>query len=958
MADGGGESSSADAAQAMTAAAQREKIEELQRQQKEMTDEKKRLELALQVANKEEKRAVQDVKELEVSGMEFDEQLSLLKDRVAAVTSELSQLKLNKALEDALQEPDDGLNEQDPNLEIATFREMAPTINKAFGKALKARLADPAFVEKLSDTNTASRPEFCRVLWQGESAEWKVHDPRDGTEVTFGALLQDVCRYWGLHYADMCFVDAGGAAWPLELYAWDELGPTGDVSVQLARRPRTEQLDVLEYAYEDDESTLPLAVQRKLDRERRAKQLERHTKESIRKQKARERQDVINQLIFYVLQMLLYFWVLDARRNVRHAFLLTDAVRTAFVDEEFGDYNEKTFDDIRTYEEFYDWAKGPFTEGLLPAEYYDGSEIPADRKRVMYYNRVVGGLRMRQVRVTPNENCNIASNVITTFTASTGPDAGRERIRKYVDKCYSNYKKGTSWSRRPFSVMAQTTTNSTGPVECRQYHKIANTYDETTGRYGYTDPRKLSEYDTYERCLGKAYWPVDELVDPATGETNVSDPLLLAFTWRSDAENDLANYQTRSRFGGFYDGSGFVYDLTNLTTDSLVEAFEFLDENTWLDRQTRALFMTLIVYNANFNLYSVLNFSLELSLAGTIVPKYNLQTVKMDLIWSFRDTTKDLVYFVIEAVMYAGMAYYLFNEFRELYSIYSATGSILGYFKDFWNVVDWCLILLSFFALSMRISFVLSDKVRSFDPFATKYVEITGPAGQYNNSFAFDAIAASFGIFKILRFFDLQRNLLILRTSIERGVADLVNFTVVLLLIMFGFAFSGMNIFGQENEEYVDIMTSFITLFLTVLGEFDFEKMIRVDFAFGYVFFTFYQLLVFLVMINIFLAILNDAYIAIKEKFDAEELEEGPPPLTLRQRVQKFRLWLRQRELDNRIEGLRKQQRLRELGERRAARKVEEARRRTLKAMGMDSGPAKVAGRGGDGSALMRTEEL
>ena len=104
--------------------------------------------------------------------------------------------------------------------------------------------------------------------------------------------------------------------------------------------------------------------------------------------------------------------------------------------------------------------------------------------------------------------------------------------------------------------------------------------------------------------------------------------LVGAFRWRDAKANRLAGTAQAGQFGA-YDGSGFVLDVTNLTTSYLVESFEFLEENTWLDRQTRAVFISLIVYNANFNLYSVLQFSLELSLAGVLTPKYNLQTVKM-----------------------------------------------------------------------------------------------------------------------------------------------------------------------------------------------------------------------------------------------------------------------------------------------------------------------------------------
>ena len=181
-------------------------LQEYTAHQKELSEEKKKVELELQVAKKEEHRAAFEMRELDSAARELDEQLTSLKDRVAAVTSELSTLKLNTALEAEVAAAAKGeVQNEDPNLEITTFRELAPVVNKAFANALKSRLGDEEFVDKLSDQNASSRPEFCTVLWQEESAEWKVHDPRDGTEVTFGALLQDVSRYWGMQHEDVLY---------------------------------------------------------------------------------------------------------------------------------------------------------------------------------------------------------------------------------------------------------------------------------------------------------------------------------------------------------------------------------------------------------------------------------------------------------------------------------------------------------------------------------------------------------------------------------------------------------------------------------------------------------------------------------------------------------------------------------------------------------------------------------
>lgn len=108
------------------------------------------------------------------------------------------------------------------------------------------------------------------------------------------------------------------------------------------------------------------------------------------------------------------------------------------------------------------------------------------------------------------------------------------------------------------------------------------------------------------------------------------------------------------------------------------------------------------------------------------------------------------------------------------------------------------------------------------------------------------------------------------------------------------------------------------------------------DYAFGYLIFSFYQLFIFLVMLNIFIAILNDAYLAIKIEFDGQEVEKGPPPLSLSQRIKAGQAWLRQLQFDRRIEHLRKEQRVRELHQKREMHKMETLRNMHLRSMGVD----------------------
>merc|ERR1711935_1146910 len=73
---------------------------------------------------------------------------------------------------------------------------------------------------------------------------------------------------------------------------------------------------------------------------------------------------------------------------------------------------------------------------------------------------------------------------------------------------------------------------------------------------------------------------------------------------------------------------------------------------------------------------------------------------------------------------------------------------------------------------------------------------------------------------------------------------------------------------------YRDIFSSFGTLFLILLGEFDFDEMAEVSWLWATLFFILYVIFMFFVVLNIFLAILNDAYTVVHQNDMWEELEK------------------------------------------------------------------------------------
>ena len=101
------------------------------------------------------------------------------------------------------------------------------------------------------------------------------------------------------------------------------------------------------------------------------------------------------------------------------------------------------------------------------------------------------------------------------------------------------------------------------------------------------------------------------------------------------------------------------------------------------------------------------------------------------------------------------------------------------------------------------------------------------------------------------------------------------------------------------------------------------------------VYFYFYQIFLFLVMVNVFLAILNDAYIAVMEMHADDDLSGGEK-LSIRQRIERTRAWLHQRD-ERRMQVLRKETRAKEMAERRKERVKEKEREKTIQEMQMPS---------------------
>ncbi|RHY44807.1 hypothetical protein DYB30_012691, partial [Aphanomyces astaci] len=123
-------------------------------------------------------------------------------------------------------------------------------------------------------------------------------------------------------------------------------------------------------------------------------------------------------------------------------------------------------------------------------------------------------------------------------------------------------------------------------------------------------------------------------------------------------------------------------------------------------------------------------------------------------------------------------------------------------------------------------------------------------------------------VFKYLR---LNTRLNMLWTTLRLAAKDLVAFVVIFVFIFFGYAVMGFLLFGAHVREYRSLSGSLASCFQMLLGAFDLSTLSQANPVMAGLFFFTFMIFVFLIVVNMFIAILSEYYsIAQDEKRAAD----------------------------------------------------------------------------------------
>eukprot|EP00656_Telonema_subtile_P013049 TRINITY_DN16615_c0_g1_i1.p1 TRINITY_DN16615_c0_g1~~TRINITY_DN16615_c0_g1_i1.p1 ORF type:complete len:639 (-),score=164.91 TRINITY_DN16615_c0_g1_i1:53-1969(-) len=365
------------------------------------------------------------------------------------------------------------------------------------------------------------------------------------------------------------------------------------------------------------------------------------------------------------------------------------------------------------------------------------------------------------------------------------------------------------------------------------------------------------------------------------------------YTWTSAQANGAVAFGTEHKtFSSTslvrYGGSGYVAQLSTDRTTALAELVA-LNANGFYDKHTRVVFVELATYNPSINQFLNVQLMFEGLAAGQFIPQANIgaftlfpirlgSTKTVVLAITYTLYALYIVYFVgselADMVLEPNMAQTLAEVPPELYRAVAYWKRPFYYFFKLtfvWELVhvanilvmvvgvyEWVLFLASSEQDEYNLNTTLSTWTNHY-PF-TSHAELVRQLNALNLFLSF---------FKLFKYMQLSVRLNILWLTMRQARPFLVGFTFMFLLVFFGFALTGFVLFGSRHVQFASTFRSIRALFGFLFGDFDYTEMRTQQPMLAPLFFYGFLIIVLFVMINIFIAILNNSFSDVSDTIDS-----------------------------------------------------------------------------------------
>lgn len=355
------------------------------------------------------------------------------------------------------------------------------------------------------------------------------------------------------------------------------------------------------------------------------------------------------------------------------------------------------------------------------------------------------------------------------------------------------------------------------------------------------------------------------------------------FTYSSRKDTDTFQWRSVSELI-LYGAGGYVVDFPITDRASFNATLSEIREARYIDMGTRAVFININLANFAIRRYHSIQLLVEfLNTGNVVVLDQKFRTFRVDQYESSQDFFK----MFLEIVFCLFVIIYIYTLIRELFYIYKRQQVFeYGSRITFWHFVDIVSmmlfvsgIILRFYILANPLRRRLTDAKELFSNINTEYIPLEELASL---DYTFDSImAASVAVsfFKAFKFLQVNAKLSLIWHVLVKALPNMFSFLIFFVIVFLAFVVLGYIVFGPEMREFRAFGVSFSTLGRMVFGSFNYEPMSFTQPYIAPIYFYLFMILVYFILLNMFLAILNDTYQFLIDEYEKKiarqkEIEE------------------------------------------------------------------------------------
>jgi len=525
---------------------------------------------------------------------------------------------------------------------------------------------------------------------------------------------------------------------------------------------------------------------------------------------AKQVDEMVKEISFYLIFMIVY-WIASVRITDRapFTFYMADSVKTLLADP---GVPGEGFLDIDNYDDLVEWMENDLIDFLHPSGGYGPGTV-------LRHEVVLGGMRVGQIRAAPHA-CK---------------DQLPPELLYGKDSLIAGYGKGSKISEEP-------------QEEWRCFKSMAGSLVPWYARDRWSDTIK------------------DELRDPEwNGFYYDGDPeIIIPSVRKQRGEEGVRNrkQKARAQYSVFPTVLGIKYmapayavllDTRHARNETEAKVARLID-NGYIDQNTAAIFFDIHFYNP------LLNRLLSMRLTAQMLPSGAIRGEQKQ--WShevWQTESSKTTRIVLES--FVG-AFYVYYFLCEVYELFQKGGR---YFCEFLNWMQCVNLGFYFWQYVIKLA---SEDLAPTEIYITSHAYNDFIPWMMARSFNMEirAFNAFLNWFKIVAYLSLLPAFGLIGETLNQSLETLVGFMAVFFIVAFGFSNAHLLVFGDHIEDFSTTDRSAITLFRSLLGDFDFPAMHTASTFVGPLFFIMYVGLAVLVILNMIIAIITEGYLEADKK--------------------------------------------------------------------------------------------